>query len=79
MKLLCLKRTITQKDKIIIHLVCVMCNVSRGRVLQLTAMAYGICIAQVGRRARSKMWEFEVLMRDSGMSGVFAGYSSKKR
>ena len=37
------------------------------------------CIAQVGRRARSKMWEFEVLMRDSGMSGVFAGYSSKKR
>ena len=23
-------------------------------------------IAQVGRRAQSKMWEFEVLMRDSG-------------
>ena len=53
-----------------------MCNVSRGRVLQLTAWR---CIAQVGRRARSKMWEFEVLMRDSGMNGVFAGYSSKKR
>ena len=36
-------------------------------------------IAQVGWRAQSKMWEFEVLMRDSGMSGDFAGYSSKKR
>ena len=57
-----------------------MCNISRGRVLQLTAMAYGArCIARVGRRVRSKMWEFEVLMPDSGMSGVFSGYSSKKR
>ena len=25
------------------------------------------------------MWEFELLIRDSGMSGVFAGYSSKNR
>ena len=47
-----------------------------GRVLELIAMA--ICCA--GRaRAPPKMWEFEVLMRDSGMSCVFAGYSSKKR
>ena len=57
-----------------------MSSVSRGRVLQLTA-CNGIrrCIAQVGRRARSKMRDFEMLLRDSGMSGVFAGYSSKKR
>ena len=46
-----------------------LCNVSMGRVLEL--------IAQAGRaRAQPKMWEFEVLMRDSGMSCVFAGYSS---
>ena len=24
-----------------------------------------------------KMWEFEVLMRDSGMSGVYAGFQAK--
>ena len=30
-------------------------------------------------RAQPKMWEYEVLMRDSGMSCIFAGYSSKKR
>ena len=29
--------------------------------------------------AQPKMWEFGVQMRDSGMSCVFAGYSSKKR
>ena len=59
-----------------------MCSVSRGRILQLYANCNGMrrWIAQVGRsgsRAQSKMWELEVLMRDSGMSGVFAGYSSK--
>ena len=41
-----------------------------------------------GRVARSqcatiytemKMWDLEVLVRDSGISVVFAGYSSKKR
>ena len=26
-----------------------------------------------------KMWDLEVLVRDSGISVVFAGYSSKKR
>ena len=58
-----------------------MCNVSRGRVLQLIiAMAYiRRWIAQDGWRAQSKMWEFEVLKRDSGMRGIFVGYSSKKR
>ena len=55
-----------------------LCNVSTGRVLQLIAMDMAIDCA--GReRAQSKMWEFEVLMRDSGMSCVFSGYSSKKR
>ena len=49
-----------------------LCNVSTGRVL---AMAIG-CAGRA--RAQPKMWEFEVLMRDSGMSCVFAGYSSKK-
>ena len=52
-----------------------LCNVSTRRVL-LIAMAIG-CAARA--RAQPKMWEFEVLMRDSGMSCVFAGYSSKKR
>ena len=33
-------------------------------------------IAQVGRRAQSKMWEFEMPIWERGMSG---GYSSKKR
>ena len=28
---------------------------------------------------RNEMWDLEVLVRDSGMSVVFAGYSSKKR
>ena len=53
-----------------------LCNVSTGRVLQLIAMAIS-CVARA--RAQPKMWEFEILMRDSGMSCVFAGYSSKKR
>ena len=35
-------------------------------------------VAHVGWSTQPKMWEFEVLMRDSGMSSVFAGYSSKK-
>ena len=39
----------------------------------------GLRRSGAGRRAQSKMWEFEVLKRNSGMSGVFAGYSSKKR
>ena len=56
-----------------------MCNVSRRRVLQLIAMAYGTGLRRSGWRAQSKMWEFEVLIQDCGMSGVFAGYSSKKR
>ena len=54
----------------------------RGRVLQLTsptAMSWHTwrCIAQVGRRARAKMWEFEVLMRDSGMR-CFCGIFKQK-
>ena len=53
-----------------------LCNVSTGRVLELIAMAIG-CAGRA--RAQHKMWEFEVLMRDSWMSCVFAGYSSKKR
>ena len=28
---------------------------------------------------RNEMWDLEVLVRDSGKSVVFAGYSSKKR
>ena len=48
-------------------------RVPRGRVLQLIAMAMGV------QSAQPKMWEFEVLMWDSGMSGVFAGYSSEKQ
>ena len=51
-------------------------NVSTGRVLELIAMAIG-CAGRA--RPQPKMWEFEVLMRDSGMSCVFSGYSSKKR
>ena len=52
-----------------------MCNVSKGRVLQLIPWHTALdCAGR--RRAQSKMWEFEVLMRDSGMSSVFAGYSS---
>ena len=53
-----------------------LCNVSTGCVLQLIAMAVG-CVGQA--RAQPKMWEYEVLMRDSGMSCGFVGYSSKKR
>ena len=53
-----------------------LCNVSTGRVLQLIAMAMG-CAGLT--RAQPKMWEFELLIADSGMSLVFAGYSSKKR
>ena len=53
-----------------------LCNVSTGRVLELITMAIG-CAGRA--RAQPKMWEFEVLMRDSGMNCVFAGYSSKKR
>ena len=56
-----------------------MCTVSRGHVLQLIAMAYGAGLRRSGREHDPKCGEFEVLMRDSGMSGVFAGYSSKKR
>ena len=50
-----------------------LCNVSTatGRVLQLIAMAVG----GSGEGATQNV----VLMRDSGMSCVFAGYSSKKR
>ena len=58
------------------HVTMRLCNVSTGRVLQLIAMAIG---SAARARAQPKMWEFEVLMRDSGMSCVFAGYSSKKR
>ena len=53
-----------------------LCNVSTGRVLQLIAMAVG-CVGWA--RAQPKMWEYEVLMRDSGMRCVFSGYSSKNR
>ena len=52
------------------------CNVSTGRVLKLISMAIG-CAGRAS--AQPKMWEFEVQMRDSGMSCIFAGYSSKKR
>ena len=34
-------------------------------------------IAQIGRRVQSKMWEFDVLMRDSGMSGVLRDIQAK--
>ena len=47
-----------------------LCNVLTGLVLQLIAMAIG-CAGRA--RAQPKMWEFEVLMWDSGMSCVFAG------
>ena len=58
-----------------------MCNVSRGRVLQLTAMAYirRIYTALYCAGRAEKMRDFEMLLRDSRMSGVFAGYSSKNR
>ena len=56
-----------------------ICNVSRGACIAANCNGIRRWIAQVGRRAQSKMWEFEVLLRDSGISGVFAGYSSKKR
>ena len=56
-----------------------MCNVSRGACIAANCNGIWRCIARVGRRAQSKMWEFEVLMQDSGMSGVFSGYSSKNR
>ena len=58
-----------------------MCTVAYLEGACIAANCNGIrrWIAQVGRRAQSKIWEFEVLMRDIGMSGVFAGYSSKKR
>ena len=58
------------------HVTMRLCNVSTGRVLQLIAMAIG-CAGRAG--AQRKMWEFEVQMRDSGMTCVLARYSSKKR
>ena len=60
---------------IIINFTMCLCNVSMGRVLQLIAMVIG-CAGRA--RVQPKMWEFEILMRDSGMSCVFAGYSNKK-
>ena len=51
------------------------CVMFRQGMLQLIGMAIG-CLSRA--RAQPKMWEYEVLMWDSGMSGVFAGYSSKK-
>ena len=42
--------------------VTILCNVSTGRGLQLIAMAMG-CAGRT--KAQSKMWEFELLMRDS--------------
>ena len=57
-----------------------MCNISRGRVLQLTAMAYGAGLRRSGGERNPKCGNLRyILMRDSGMSGVFSGYSSKKR
>ena len=46
-----------------------LCNVSTGHALQLIAIAIG-CAGRAS--AQAKTWEFEVLMRDSGMSCVFA-------
>ena len=43
-----------------------LCNVSTGRVLQLA----GGRLRRSGVRAQPKMWEFQVLLRDSGMSWV---------
>ena len=42
-------------------------------------VATGLCVSGGAHDLNPKMWEFEVLMRDSEMSGVFAGYSRKKR
>ena len=48
-----------------------LCNVSTGHALQLIAMVIG-CAGRAS--AQPKTWEFEVLMWDSGMSCVFAGW-----
>ena len=47
-----------------------------GVYLQLISVVIG-CAGRAS--TQPKMWEFEVQMRDSGMSCVFAGYSSKKQ
>ena len=41
-------------------------------------MAYGAGLRRSGGECIQNV-EFEMLMRDSGMSGVFAGYQAKSR
>ena len=40
-------------------------------------MAYGAGLRRSGGEPQSKMWEFEVLKRDSGMSGVLRDIQAK--
>ena len=51
-----------------------LCNVSTRRVLEIIAMPIG-CAGRA--RAQPKMWEFEVLMQDSGMSCVLRDIEAK--